>query len=75
MGNKRVRLPGWQLSPDVTHRVVALYHQGYTVTMLAIRFGKSDDWVRRQVALQAADSSTTAMPPRALTGSLAPASL
>lgn len=62
----RARLPGWRLAPESGQKVVELYHQGYTVTALAIRFGRCEAWVRGQVSIQAQDSSTGAMPRRAV---------
>ncbi len=62
----RARLPGWRLTPAETQKVVQLYHEGYTVTALAIRFGRGEAWVRGVVANHAADSSTQAMPMRAV---------
>lgn len=63
---RKVRLPGWRPSAEETRRAVELYHQGYTVPAIAIRFGRCEDWVRTQVAMHAANSSTSAMPTRAV---------
>lgn len=69
----RTRLPGWRLAPESGQQVVSLYEQGYTVPALAIRFGRSQDWVRSQ--MRQARAGTLSPAPQTVVLEMAHASL